>query len=55
MAQWDNRKLVSHMYRFDFRQFLFIKNLINDKSKYEKKNVTICIVIIYNMYNSMPS
>ena len=40
---------------------VFIKNLINDKSKHKKKNVTICFVlsglltVIYNMYKSMTS
>ena len=53
MAQWDNQKLASYSktevpgstpgsYCFSL---VFIKNLINDKSKHKKKNVTICFVL----------
>ena len=40
---------------------VFIKNLINDKSKHKKKNVTIflycpgLLTVIYNIYNSITS
>ena len=40
---------------------VFIKNLINDKSKHKEKYVTICIIlsgpltVIYNMYKSITS
>ena len=50
MAQWDNQKLVSQRSRvrlqavLDFLLCLWL-NLINDKSKHKKKNVTICIVL----------
>ena len=67
MAQWDNQKLVSHRSRVRLQAVLdflyFIKNLIKDKSKHKKKNVTITIYIVlsgpltvmYNMYKSMTS
>ena len=38
---------------------MFIKNLINVKSKHTKKHVTICkvllLTVIYKMYKSMTS
>ena len=62
MAQWDNQKLVSQGSLDCLHacfSLVFIKNLINDKSKH--KNVIIYIVlywgpsVIYNMYKSMTS
>ena len=58
MAQRDNQiwlalKLVSQRYRIQFLAvivFLLGYNLINDKSKHNNKNVTIC-----NMYKYMIS
>ena len=52
MAQWDNQKLSYSKPEVpgstpDSSCFslVFIKNLINDKSKHKKKNVTICFVL----------
>ena len=65
MAQWDNRKLVSQSSGLTpgspCYSIVFIKNLINDKSKHKKKMFTICIIlsgaqtVIYNIYKSMTS
>ena len=46
MVQLDNQKLVSQRSRVRLQAVLvFIKNLINDKSKRKTKNVTICFVL----------
>ena len=67
MAQWDNQQLIRHGSAEDpgstpgssCFSLVFINNLINDKSKHKKQNVTICFVlsltVIYNMYTSMNS
>ena len=69
MAQWDNQKLII-TYKPEVPgstpdsscfSLVFIKNLINDKSKHKKTNVNIFFVlsgapqVIYNMYKSMTS
>ena len=37
---------MAHIYPgFDYISLVFIKNLLNNKSKHKKKNVTICIVL----------
>ena len=60
MAQWDNRKLVSHRSRVRLRAVLvfylaFINNLVNDKSKHKNTMLYLyCIVrgpliVMYNI------